>query len=152
MKRSTKLPERALSISSIFRSPTKKSAHVNCPSYPGRGASRMRIGSRRREKGSAGPISRTAVDTWATREEGRDPGITSGSVPGPPEALQGGAEPVVVVLDDHVAAVAQRARIENDRAADPVGTPALVNVPHQRDVGLVRFDEATHRRTAHGAA
>ena len=50
------------------------------------------------------------------------------------DVAQLGAQPGAVVLDDDVAAVAQRARVQDQRVADAVDAAALVDVADDADL------------------
>src|SRR5881392_2023211 len=106
----------------------------------------MRTGSTWRKKASA--LLSHAPRSTRGRRGGAEGGPASPRrlVRGSPEVRQLGGE--VVVLDDHVSAVAQRARVEDE--VRPIGASTFADVPHQGEIGLARFDEAAHGRGAHG--
>src|SRR5690242_4681705 len=99
----------------------------------------MRAGSTRRNSASAGSIASTATETWSTRRAG---GCTLSRVPEVPEIRP---DTLGTVIDDDVAAIAERAGVEDERVADPVDATALVDVSDDRDVRAARLDEGAHR-------
>src|SRR4029450_8938450 len=63
-----------------------------------------------------------------------------------------GVERRAVVVHHHVAAVAQRARVEHHGVADAVDPATLVDVPDDAHVRAVHLDEGTHGGAADGGA
>src|SRR5262245_61372811 len=107
----------------------------------------MRIGSTRSRNASAGAISPTAIDTWSTWRAGMRTGSTAGA-----EVPELGVEARRPVLDHHVAPVAERAGVQDERVADAIHAAPLVDVADDRDVGPPRLDERSDRRTPDRAA